>query len=103
VAQHLERAEVLDRFEVLACGDEIAAPKPAPDVYLLALERLGVSGAGVVAVEDTPHGVAAARAAGLHCIAIPNRFADRSRFGEADLVLDSAADMPLRGALSRLG
>src|SRR6185437_8173152 len=86
----------------LACGDEVAGHKPAPDVYVLALRRLGVVGSRAVAVEDTVHGVAAARAAGLRCIAIPNPFADRSRFGEADLVLASAAEMPLRQALSHL-
>lgn len=89
-------------FEVLACGDEVAGHKPAPDVYVLALHRLGVGSGCAVAVEDTVHGVAAARAAGLRCIAIPNPFADRSRFGEANLVLASAAEMSLSQALSHL-
>ena len=102
VAGHLERAGVAEMFEVLACGDEVARHKPAPDVYVLALRRLGVAGSRAVAVEDTVHGVAAARAAGLRCIAIPNPFADRSRFGEANLVLTSAAEMPLSQALSHL-
>jgi len=102
VAGHLERAGVAEIFEVLACGDEVAGHKPAPDVYVLALHRLGVGSGCAVAVEDTAHGVAAARAAGLRCIAIPNRFADRSRFGEANLVLASAAEMSLSQALVSL-
>jgi putative hydrolase of the HAD superfamily len=102
VAGHLERAGVAAMFEVLACGDEVAGHKPDPDVYVLALHRLGVGSGYAVAVEDTAHGVAAARAAGLRCIAIPNPFADRSRFGEASLVLASAAEMPLSQALSHL-
>lgn len=102
VTQHLQRAAVLDRFEVLACGDEVGAHKPAPDVYLLALRRLGLSGAQAVAVEDTPHGVSAARAAGLRCIAIPNPFSDRDRFGGADLLLGSAREATLTAALSGL-
>lgn len=103
VAEHLERAGVAAMFAVMACGDEVAGHKPAPDVYILALDRLGVVDSGcAVAVEDTVHGVAAAQAAGLQCIAIPNAFADRSRFGNADLVLASAAEMSLSTALSSL-
>ena len=56
----------------------------------------------VVAVEDTPHGVAAAKAAGVACIAIPNPFADTSRFTAADLLLHSAADLTLGAALDEL-
>lgn len=102
VSAHLDRAGIAGAFDVMACGDEVAGHKPAPDVYVLALQRLGVSSGRAVAVEDTAHGVAAARAAGLRCIAIPNPFADRSRFAEADLVLTSAAEMPLSRALSSL-
>lgn len=61
-----------DCFAVYACGEEVALPKPSPDVYLLALDRLRLARRRAVAVEDSPHGVAAARAAGLRCIAIPN-------------------------------
>lgn len=103
VRQHLASQGVLGRFEVIAGGDEVGQPKPAPDVYLLALRRLGLGPAGVVAVEDAPHGVTAAQAAGLRCIAIPNPHADRGRFGAADLVLGSAAELGLAEALSRAG
>ncbi len=52
---------------------EVAAPKPAPDPYLEACRRLGVEpGPDVVALEDSPTGVAAARAAGLTVIGIPS-------------------------------
>ncbi len=102
VTGHLERAGILDVFEILACGDEVADHKPAPDVYLLALDRLGITGDQAVAIEDTPHGVAAARTAGMRCIAIPNPFVDSARFVEAGLVLRSAAELPLDEALARL-
>jgi putative hydrolase of the HAD superfamily len=96
----LARVDRLDAFAVLAFGNEVRSPKPAPDVYRLALERLGLEPARAVAVEDTPHGVAAAQAAGLACIAVPNPFADPARFAAADLVLGSAADLALRDALA---
>jgi HAD superfamily hydrolase (TIGR01509 family) len=100
VTGHLDRAGIGGEFGTFAFGDEVAAPKPAPDVYLLVLERLGLAGDQAAAVEDSPHGVAAARAAGMRCIAIPNRFAAASRFAAADLVLRSASQLGLGAALA---
>jgi len=62
-----------DRFDVVISAHEVAAPKPAPDPYLEACRRLGVEpGPDVVALEDSPTGVAAARAAGLTVIGVPS-------------------------------
>lgn len=102
VTGHLRRVAAEREFEVLACGDEVAAAKPAPDVYLLALKRLGLAGAEAVAVEDSAHGVAAAHTAGMRCIAIPNRFSPAVRFAAADLVLASAGQTSLSQALGAL-
>jgi HAD superfamily hydrolase (TIGR01509 family) len=103
IDDHLSRIGYLDRFELMACGDEVAAVKPAPDVYLLALDRLGVPADRAVAFEDTVHGVAAAGAAGLRCVAIPHPHADPALFTAADAVLTSAAEHPLAKVLTRLG
>ncbi|HYK31018.1 MAG TPA: HAD-IA family hydrolase [Streptosporangiaceae bacterium] len=102
VTSLLRQVNRLDFFTVLACGNEVPAHKPAPDVYLLALDRLEIEPSQAVAVEDTPHGVAAAKAAGLACIAIPNPFADTSRFTAADLLLPSAADLTLPATLRKV-
>lgn len=60
-------------FDVILSAHEVAAPKPAPDPYLEACRRLGVGpGPSVVALEDSPTGVAAARAAGLTVIGVPS-------------------------------
>jgi HAD superfamily hydrolase (TIGR01509 family) len=60
-------------FDVVISAHEVAAPKPAPDPYLEACRRLGVEpGPGVIALEDSPTGVAAARAAGLTVIGVPS-------------------------------
>ena len=62
-----------DRFDVVLSAHEVAAPKPSPDPYLEACRRLGVEpGPHVVALEDSPTGVAAARAAGLTVIGVPS-------------------------------
>jgi HAD superfamily hydrolase (TIGR01509 family) len=103
IEDHLSRIGYLDRFELLACGDEVDAAKPAPDVYLLALDRLGVAADRAVAFEDTVHGVAAARAAGLRCVAIPHPNADPALFTDADVLLTSAADEPLTSVLTTAG
>lgn len=90
VTGNLERVGVRDRFEVVAGGDEVDAPKPSPQVYLLALERLGLPASACVAVEDSPHGIDAAHAAGLACITIPNDHVEPDRVAHAEVVLASA-------------
>lgn len=73
VRRSIELAGFEDFFAVILSAHEVAAPKPAPDPYLEACRRLGVEpGPGVVALEDSPTGVAAARAAGLTVIGIPS-------------------------------
>jgi beta-phosphoglucomutase-like phosphatase (HAD superfamily) len=99
--ENLGRAGVRKQFDVIATGDEVRHHKPHPDVYHLALRRLGLSGHQAVAVEDTAHGVDAAHAAGMRCIAIPNAYVEPSRVRHADLVLGSAADLTLSEALDR--
>lgn len=73
VLRSLEIAGFQDRFEVVLSAHEVAAPKPFPDPYLEACRRLGVDPTpAVVALEDSPTGVAAARAAGLTVIGVPS-------------------------------
>jgi beta-phosphoglucomutase-like phosphatase (HAD superfamily) len=68
----VERIGVGDHFQVVASSDEVESGKPAPDVYWLACERLGIPGTEVVAFEDSGPGIQSAKAAGLGVIAIPN-------------------------------
>jgi HAD superfamily hydrolase (TIGR01509 family) len=73
VRRSLELVGFEDHFDVVLSAHEVAAPKPAPDPYLEACRRLGVeAGPSVVALEDSPTGVAAARAAGLTVIGVPS-------------------------------
>lgn len=73
VERSLEIVGFEDVFDVVLSAHEVAAPKPAPDPYLEACRRLGVEpGPEVVALEDSPSGVAAAVAAGLTVIGIPS-------------------------------
>ena len=73
----------------------MATHKPDPAIYALALRRLGVPGAEAIAVEDTAHGVAAAQAAGMFAVAIPNPFVTEAAVAGGDLVLGSADQLLL--------
>jgi HAD superfamily hydrolase (TIGR01509 family) len=90
-------AGLADRFEVVVAADEVAEPKPSPDLYLRACELLGATPSRSIALEDSPTGVAAARAAGLYVIGIPSF--PGVLLDEADLVGESLADPRVRAAV----
>jgi sugar-phosphatase len=93
----------LDGIEVRCSAMDEARGKPAPDVYLTAARRLGVAPANCLALEDSPNGVAAAKAAGMRCVAVPDPLlAADPRYHRADLVLRSLTDLD-EAALRRLG
>jgi len=72
VEGHLAARGLLDRFLAVVCREDVERGKPAPDLYLAALERLGLEAADVVAFEDSVPGHQAAAAAGLRVIVVPN-------------------------------
>jgi HAD superfamily hydrolase (TIGR01509 family) len=96
IRSHLERRAFLDRFGTLvaANGDRRRA-KPRPTLYLEALARVGVPAGAAVAFEDSPNGVAAAKAARLLCVAVPNEITRVLDLSEADVVLPSLAEVDL--------
>ena len=66
----LRMAGILERFPVLVCGDEVPDVKPAPDIFLLAAEKLGRAPAECVGFEDSPAGLRALHAAGIRSVFI---------------------------------
>jgi len=82
----------LETFSVVATGDAVPRKKPAPDIYLLALRRLGLTAGQAVAFEDSAIGVTAAKAAGLLTVATPSDWTRGQDFKAADLVLPCLAD-----------
>ncbi len=74
-------------FATIVSCDDVAQSKPAPDCYLLALERLGLQAEECIAIEDTEHGVAAAVGAGVSCLAIPNAQSQAHNFSKATAIL----------------
>jgi len=82
-------------FDVIAAGDEVKAKKPAPDVFNLAVKRLGIDPSEAVAFEDSRNGVVSAQAAGLRVIVTPSRYTAAEDFSLADWVVEdlSAANI----------
>lgn len=92
VTTYLKRLGLFDRFAVIATGDRVPRTKPDPAVYRLALSELGVDAGDAIAVEDSPNGIAAAKAAGLTVVAVPNSMTADLDLSAADVVLESLAD-----------
>lgn len=88
-----------DWFEVIAAGDVVPRKKPAPDIFLLALERLALGPEACVALEDSDNGAQSALAAGLKALVVTeSAYTQGQDFGAAPLVLDGLgeADAPAR-------
>lgn len=99
---HLTRLGLLDHFAYTICAEDTERHKPDPDPYQHACDRLGVSPADSLALEDNALGVAAAKAAGMRVIAVPTAMTAYQSFDDADLVLDSLDQMPLSEMIHRL-
>ena len=82
-------------FRASVSSEEVARGKPAPDVFLEAARRLGADPVRCAAVEDSENGIRAAKAAGMHTIAIPNPQypPEADALAEADAVLDVIDDL----------
>lgn len=87
-------------FDVIAAGDEVAAKKPAPDVFNLALDRLGLPASEALAFEDSRNGVLSARAAGLRVIVTPSLYTAGDDLSEADWCLAGLDVRPLPAPLA---
>jgi HAD superfamily hydrolase (TIGR01509 family) len=82
-------------FSVILSGDSVERSKPYPDIFLLASQKLGIPPADCVVLEDAEKGVLAARAAGMKCIAVPNRHTKGNDFSQATLVVSGLDQVTL--------
>jgi HAD superfamily hydrolase (TIGR01549 family) len=92
--EKLQRARVLEHFDIIVGGDQVSSGKPAPDIYLLAAQRLGHPPADCFVLEDSGPGLKAAIAAGMKPIFIPDmcRVDERTQemvFAKAESLLDA--------------
>ena len=101
VRGHLHRLKLLDYFHSIRCFEDTDRHKPDPTPYLKVLEDLGVKADEAIALEDSPNGVAAAKAAGIFCVAVPNPITCRLPLEHADHRLASLAEEPLEKIILR--
>jgi HAD superfamily hydrolase (TIGR01509 family) len=96
VRPHLVRLGIADVWDVILTADgDVAIAKPDPHLYREALRRLGVDASRAVAIEDSTHGIAAAKAAGIFCVAVPNEVTRRLDLSAADVLVGSLDELPL--------
>jgi HAD superfamily hydrolase (TIGR01509 family) len=102
VLGHLERLRLHAEWDAVRTRDDVARTKPAPDLYLAAVQALAVAPREAVAFEDSRNGIAAAKDAGLLCVAVPNALTAGMDLSRADVKLRSLADTPLEELLALL-
>ncbi len=83
-----------DGWQAVVTAEDVERRKPFPDIFLMAARRLGVHPGECTVVEDAVNGIAAAKAAGMRCVAVSSTFR-ASELEQADLVRDSIADITL--------
>jgi HAD superfamily hydrolase (TIGR01509 family) len=103
VTGHLERLGLSRGWTSIRCRGDVPQAKPAPDLYLSALGGMGLDADEAVAIEDSPNGIAAAKAAGLLCVAVPGPLTQASDLSRADLRLASMSDLPLAEVIRQIG
>jgi len=100
VVGHLTRLDLSTYFDCIKCSNDVPRVKPDPALYRAVLDSLGLQAEQAVALEDSPNGIAAAKAAGLFCVAVPNPLTRQLSLTQADLHLNSLADLPLEQLLA---
>jgi putative hydrolase of the HAD superfamily len=102
VLGHLQRLGIEAHWDVVRCREDVARTKPAPDLYLAVIAALGMAPQEALALEDSANGIAAAKDAGLRCVAVPNALTAGMDLGRADARLVSLAETPLESLLALL-
>jgi len=103
VLDHLDRLGLVGQFSCIRCRDDVGEAKPSPASYRAVLHYFEVAPSEGLAVEDSVHGVTAAKAAGMWCVAVPGPLTRGMDFSGADLVLDGLDQVGLAEVLTSLG
>lgn len=99
----LEAFQLQEYFSAVASACEVEQSKPAPDIYLLAAEKLAVNPSECVVIEDSCNGIKAAKLAGMKCIAYHNPNSGDQDLSQADCVITTFEDLDFEGLVRSLG
>jgi HAD superfamily hydrolase (TIGR01509 family) len=99
VVGHLTALGLSAHFDCIKCSDDVSRVKPDPALYQAVVQTFGLQPQQAIALEDSPNGIAAAKRAGLYCVAVPNPLTRQLSLAHADFVLNSLADLPLERLL----
>jgi beta-phosphoglucomutase-like phosphatase (HAD superfamily) len=102
VEGHLTRLGILQAFGSIKTADDVASVKPDPEIYRSAA-ALGSRPDQTLAIEDSAHGVNAARSAGLHCLAVPNSITRHLPLQNADRRFESLEEVSLASLRADFG
>ncbi len=102
VMGHLERLSLASCFDSIRGADDVQFVKPNPMLYLSVLNDLKVQAKEAIALEDSPLGIQAAKNAGIYCVAVPNALTSRLSLSQADLQINSLAEMSLAQLLNKV-
>lgn len=102
VEGHLQRLGLLEYFDCLRTSEDVQRTKPDPELFVQAIQALGVEPQETVVFEDSANGILASKRAGAWCVAVPTVMTRKMPLKLADLRLDSLADLPLEGLLEVL-
>jgi HAD superfamily hydrolase (TIGR01509 family) len=102
VDYYLKKLNLWDRFQVVVCADDVTHAKPFPDLYLELCRRLHAAPTQSVALEDSPNGLAAAVAAQMFAVVVPNSVTSQLDISHADLRIDDLSKWSLAQLDERL-
>lgn len=104
VTTHLERLGLMHHFDIVRCWNDpdVMQRKPQPGVYIAALKALDITADQAIALEDSPNGILSATRAGIFTVAVPNALTRLLGVGDADMVLESMADMPFEELIGHI-
>jgi HAD superfamily hydrolase (TIGR01509 family) len=95
VTGHLTRLGIIHYFDCIRARDDVRQVKPFPELYIKVIRKLNIHSDEGIALEDSPHGIQAAKSADLYCVAVPNDMTRSLCLDHADLTLNSLEEMPL--------
>ncbi|MGD8455838.1 MAG: HAD family hydrolase [Anaerolineales bacterium] len=102
VVGHLTRLGLIDHFDVVCTADDVENTKPDPALFIMTAEKMGVTADEVIVLEDSPNGILGAKRAGMFVVAVPNPLTEQLDLSQADMVLNSLADLSLEALINRV-